>query len=141
MKPELIEAEEALGRLGITREQLVDIAILVGTDFNQGVRGIGLKKALKLIKKYGRIDEIPRSILPKILENYSEVRRVFIEPDVRKGYSVKYAGLDEVRLMEFLHFEKGFSKDRVAKLIERMRSFYRSVGKETTLREGFKIRI
>lgn len=135
LKPELIEAEEALGRLGITREQLVDIAILVGTDFNQGVRGVGPKKALQLIKKYGRIDEIPRNILPRIPENYSEVRRVFMEPDVRKEYSVKYAGLDEVRLMEFLHFEKGFSKDRVAKLIERMRSFYRSVGKDTTLRE------
>jgi len=135
LKPELIEAREALRRLGITREQLVDVAILVGTDFNKGVKGIGPKKALQLIKKYGRIDEIPRDILPKAPENYAEVRRVFMQPDVKKEYSVKYSGLDEAWLMEFLHSEKGFSRDRVAKLIERMRCFYRSVAENTTLRE------
>jgi flap endonuclease-1 len=135
LKPELIEAGEALSRLGITREQLVDVAILVGTDFNEGVKGIGPKKALQLIKKYGRIDEIPRSILPKAPENYAEVRKVFMQPDVKKEYSVKYSGLDEAWLMEFLHSEKGFSRDRVTKLIERMRRFYRSVAEDTTLRE------
>ncbi|MEM3425180.1 MAG: flap endonuclease-1 [Thermoproteota archaeon] len=135
LSPELIEAEKVLSKLGVTREQLVDIAILVGTDFNEGVRGVGPKRALQLVKKYGRIEEIPRNIIPSIPENYAEVRRVFMAPDVRKDYSVKYAGLDEERLVEFLHFEKGFSKDRVSKLVERMRSFYRSVGKDITLRE------
>ncbi|MGB9717349.1 MAG: flap endonuclease-1 [Thermoproteota archaeon] len=135
LSPELIEADDVLSRLGISREQLVDIAILVGTDFNEGVKGIGPKKALQLIKKHGRIDGIPKNVLPKAPENYAEVRRVFMQPDVKEEYSVKYAGLDEAGLMEFLHSEKGFSRDRVAKLIERMRRFYRSIAKDTTLRE------
>src|SRR5204862_7904149 len=46
--PELIELDRFLQTLGITREQLVDVAILIGTDFNPGVKGIGPKKALKL---------------------------------------------------------------------------------------------
>ena len=53
--PELIELEKVLSNLDITREQLVDMAIMVGTDFNQGIKGIGAKKGLKLIKKHGDI--------------------------------------------------------------------------------------
>jgi len=135
LKPELIEAEEALGKLGITREQLVDVAMLVGTDFNEGVRGVGPKKALQLVKRYGRIEEIPSSMLPEIPENYVEVRRVFLKPDVKEDYSIKHKGLNEERLVDFLHSEKGFSKDRVVKLTERMRRFYRSIGENSTLKK------
>ncbi|MCD6240643.1 flap endonuclease-1, partial [Candidatus Bathyarchaeota archaeon] len=51
--PELIELNEFLSKHGISHEQLVDLAILIGTDFNEGIKGIGPKKALKLIKTYG----------------------------------------------------------------------------------------
>jgi flap endonuclease-1 len=135
LKPEFIEAGEALGRLGITREQLVDVAILVGTDFNKGVRGVGPKKALQLVKSYGRIEEIPSSMLPEIPENYVEVRRVFLKPDVKEDYSIEHRGLNEERLVEFLHSEKGFSRERVVKLVERMRRFYRSIGESSTLKK------
>ena len=49
---EVITLEETLNNLNITREQLIDIALLVGTDFNEGVYGIGAKRGLKLIQKY-----------------------------------------------------------------------------------------
>jgi len=138
LNPELIEAEEVLGKLGITREQLVDVAIIVGTDFNEGVKGIGPKKALQLVKRYGRIEEIPGYILPKIPENYVEARRVFLEPDVKEDYSVEYAGMDEKSLMEFLYSEKSFSKEKVVRLIERMRRFYRSIGEDASLKKWVK---
>ncbi|MDD4307354.1 MAG: flap endonuclease-1, partial [Thermoplasmata archaeon] len=51
--PETLKLSEVLGALGITREQLVDIGVLMGTDFNDGVRGIGPKKGLKLIAEFG----------------------------------------------------------------------------------------
>src|SRR5207253_5737480 len=51
--PELVKLAENLQTLGISREQLVDLALLVGTDFNEGVMGIGPKKGLALIRKYG----------------------------------------------------------------------------------------
>jgi flap endonuclease-1 len=134
LKPELIEVEEALSRLGVTREQLIDIAILVGTDFNEGVKGIGPKKALQLIKKHGRIENIPRSIL-KPPDNYEEVRKVFLQPEVKERYDVKHTRLDEEKLLEFLYFEKEFSKKRVDKLIERLRRFYRSMGEDAGLKK------
>ncbi len=42
--------------LSITHAQLIDLGIFVGTDFNDGVKGIGPKKALKLVQQYGTID-------------------------------------------------------------------------------------
>lgn len=132
LKPELIETEETLSRLGITREQLVDIAILVGTDFNEGVKGIGPKKALQLIKKYGRIENISGGIKPP--DNYEEVRKVFMYPKVKEEYDVRHTELDEERLIKFLCVEKSFSKERVVKLTERLRRFYSSVGEDTALK-------
>lgn len=47
----MIELEETLEALGINRDQLIDIAICVGTDYNKGLEKVGPKTALKLIKK------------------------------------------------------------------------------------------
>ncbi len=59
LTPEIIELEPWLRNLGLSREQLVDAAILIGTDFDEGVRGIGPKKAVKLIRETGGLDAVP----------------------------------------------------------------------------------
>jgi len=46
----MIVLDDALKALGINREGLIDLAILVGTDFDPGIHGIGPKKALKAVK-------------------------------------------------------------------------------------------
>ena len=51
VQPEFIALEDALSTLGITRQQLIWMGILVGTDFDEGVKGIGPKKALKIVKE------------------------------------------------------------------------------------------
>lgn len=51
--PELMNFEATLADHGITWEQLVDIALLMGTDFNAGVDGIGPKTAVKLVSEHG----------------------------------------------------------------------------------------
>src|SRR3989449_993787 len=56
VQPEEISLEATLRNLGITREQLVDMGLLIGTDFNEGVKGIGPKKALALIKKHESLE-------------------------------------------------------------------------------------
>jgi len=50
LKPEVVELKELLNSLKITRQQLVDIAILVGTDYNEGIEKVGPKRALYLVK-------------------------------------------------------------------------------------------
>ena len=122
LKPELIILEDFLSRIKITREQLVDLAILIGTDFNEGVKGIGPKKALKLLRKYSKIENLPREIRDNVPSNYEEIRKIFLEPEVIDEYSLGYRDPMENELYEFLCIEKGFSQQRVKRAISRMKS-------------------
>ncbi|WXG41448.1 MAG: flap structure-specific endonuclease [Candidatus Freyarchaeum deiterrae] len=73
--------EEVLKLQNISYEQLVDLAILVGTDFNLGVKKVGAKKALKLIRKHGDIRGVfsGAGLEPFDVEG---VREIFLNPDV-----------------------------------------------------------
>jgi len=118
--PELIRLSENLALLGITREQLVDLAILVGTDFNQGVKGIGPKKALKIVRDYGSIEKMPEEIRSELTEDLNNVRQVFLKPKVLEKYLLKRSPPDRDGLIKFLSEERGFNKERVERLTERL---------------------
>lgn len=119
--PELIEAEDLLTNRGISREQLIDVAILVGTDFNEGVRGTGPKTALKLIREYISIEKLPEDIKSKVSGNYEEIRRIFLNPPVTTSFSTAIHPIRERELYDFLCRQRGFSGSRVARVIERMK--------------------
>ncbi len=120
VKPELIDLHAGLDRLEITREQLVDMAILMGTDFNKGIKGIGPKRALKLIKTHGSIEGV-LSELDTSIDLFLDVRAIFLHPDISLDYDVKWKSPDEVRIIEFLCEENGFSEDRIHKAVDRLK--------------------
>lgn len=122
--PELIELRKLLTSLGITREQLVDLAILVGTDFNQGIKGIGPKTALKLVKAHENLEGLPDRYRGRLPNNVEELRTIFLKPNVTDNYEIDFKGLNEPGLRDFLCGERGFSAGRVDLAIERMREFY-----------------
>lgn len=122
--PELIELDRLLRELQITREQLVDLAVLVGTDFNKGVEGVGPKTALKLIRSHGNLEALPERYQILLPSNYPQVREIFLRPAITTEYSVEFTGLKERELIEFLTAERDFSEDRVALAIDRMKQFY-----------------
>ncbi len=121
--PELIELTKILRILRITREQLVDIAILVGTDYNRGIKGIGPKKALHLIKLYGSLERLPLNIKEKLPEHYNKIREIFLYPLIRKDYRIEFEKPKVDELFKFLVEERDFSPRRVEKIIERLESF------------------
>ncbi|MEM3452953.1 MAG: flap endonuclease-1 [Candidatus Hadarchaeum sp.] len=119
--PEIIELEKVLAELGITREQLVDIGILVGTDYNEGIKGIGPKKALELVKKYGSMVEILKTELGKKFEvDPLEVREIFLRPDVTTNYSLVWGDPDPEAIKKFLCDEYDFSEERVRSGIDKL---------------------
>jgi len=122
LEPELIELEALLAELGITRTQLIDLSILVGTDFNEGVKGVGPKTALKLIRRHGSIEELPEKTLAKVPDTYHAIREIYLRPEVTETYSLETRGLDEEGLIGFLCGERGFSRGRVETLVNRMRA-------------------
>jgi len=90
--PFLISLENNLKRLNINQFQLVDLAILIGTDYNQGVKNIGPKTALGLIKKYNNLEKIIYNkssqyqfehLTPKVIH---EVRKIFLSPKVLEKF-------------------------------------------------------
>ncbi|WP_424015741.1 flap endonuclease-1 [Halorubrum xinjiangense] len=77
--PELMDLAATLDDLDLDRQGLVDVAMLCGTDFNEGVRGIGPKTAVTAVKEHGdlwgvldaRDAEIP---------NAEAIRELFMDP-------------------------------------------------------------
>lgn len=124
--PEIVYLEKFLSSLGLSREQLVDLAILIGTDYNQGVRGIGPKTALRLMREFGSLESLPSDIRGEIPKQYLEVRELFLNPAVNDVYRTNYGTMDEGKLLGFLVDERGFERKRMETVIQRMRSFYSS---------------
>lgn len=119
--PEMVSLGEVLSRLEITREQLVDVAVLVGTDFNDGVRGIGPKRALAAVKRAGSLEGLAAEGKVAVPEEYAEVRSIFLEPKTVSDYSLEWKPADDERVRKIMCDEHGFSVDRVDTVLSRLR--------------------
>jgi flap endonuclease-1 len=117
--PELIERNRMLAQYGLSREQLIDLALLVGTDFSPGVKGIGPKKALKLVQEYGAIENMPEDIRAG-LAGFESVRRIYTHPEVTSDYRLEWKAVDEPGLVEFLCHRREFDHERVRRAVDRM---------------------
>jgi len=116
--PEIIALNEVLGALKVTREQLIDMAILIGTDFNDGVRGIGPKKSLALLRRFGNLESMKGAVA--VPEEYAEVRKIFLEPEVTDAYSIKWARADPEHVRRIMCDRHSFSVDRVDAVLGRL---------------------
>jgi flap endonuclease-1 len=139
IEPELIELGGMLNELSITREQLIDIGVLTGTDFNpDGVRGIGPKKALSLIKRYGLLEEVlphlEDAVFPYPIES---IRKIFLKPPVTDNYRLEWRPPDEEGILEFLCTEHSFNRERVSKAIEKLKLGVKKQEETTTLDKWF----
>ena len=118
--PELVDLDMNLRLLDITREQLIDIAILVGTDYNDGVKGVGPKTALKLIKKHNNIEGIEKKQGVQYDFPYSEIRNIFLNPPKCELIEPKWSDPDISELTRILCAEHDFSANRIEKSLERL---------------------
>jgi len=116
--PELIELDKALAELGISREQLVWIGILVGTDFNKGVKGIGPKKALKLVRECRSLEEVVRKSGGEFEVEPSEVEALFLSPKTNPNYTLNFKVPEKDALVNFLVEEHDFSRERVESAVK-----------------------
>ena len=123
VEPELIEYEEVLKKNNLTHKQLIDLGILIGTDFNiNGFNGIGPKTALKLIQKYKRLEDIDK-IKDELSDTpYNEIREIFLNPNVTEiqNVDIQFRDLNKEKIINFLCNEKNFSYERVNNSIEKL---------------------
>jgi flap endonuclease-1 len=125
VNPERIILNDLLNGLHLSREQLIEIGILVGTDFNEGIMGIGAKTALKIVQKgefYQKIKEKTPEFDPE------PIRELFLHPSVTDSYDLTPGHLDAEGVIKFLCGGYDFSEERVRKALE---GFTTKIGQRT----------
>ena len=123
IKPELIELEELLASLGITREQLIIIGMLVGTDYNpDGIPGIGPKKALKLVKEEKNLKNVLRKIEWEFDIDPEELYKFFLCPPHTDNYKLEWKIPEEGKLIDFMVGEHDFSLERIKKGVGKLKT-------------------
>jgi flap endonuclease-1 len=121
--PERITLASVLASTGLTRDQLVDFAILLGTDFNpDGFEGVGPATAMKYLKKYGSLEGIKELSDELAAVNYKEIRNLYLNAPSIKGVKPEWKPLDREKVVSFLVGEHSFSRDRVEAAIARVQT-------------------
>jgi flap endonuclease-1 len=118
---ELLTLEKILNSLEISREQLVDLALLVGTDFNEGIKGIGAKKGLKLIKEHGNVYNILKKLDVSFEVDPEILRNLFLKHEVITDYKLKWKAPDRDGIVDFLCGEHDFNEDRVLSAVDKIK--------------------
>jgi flap endonuclease-1 len=137
--PEVVELNKVLSELGITQEQLVDVGILVGTDFNpEGVKGIGPKTALQIIKLNGSIEKaLPTLKDASFPVEPAKIREIFLHPEVTDNYHLTWKNPNVDGVIEFMCGERDFDQDRVTKALEKMNAGIKKQKGATSLEKWF----
>jgi len=137
--PEVVELQRALAECGITHEQLVDVGILIGTDFNpDGIEGLGPKTALKLIKERGTLENaLPYVKNAEFPTEPRRIREIFLKPAVSDNYRLEWLEPDVENVVNFICRERDFSEERVRKALEKMQKAIAKSRGKTTLEKWF----
>ena len=113
-KPELIEIANVLNGLGIDQEQFILLSILVGTDFNPGgVKGIGPKNALKLVKEHKTKEVLKEALKEKIEFDFELVYDTIKNIPVTDNYNLEWKSVNKDKIYEILVEKHNFSEERV----------------------------
>ena len=137
--PEVVELEQVLKECGITYEQLIDVGILIGTDFNpDGIKGLGPKTALKLVKEHGSLENtLPHLKNAEFPAEPQRIREIFLKPRTTDSYKIEWREPDVEGVVTFICKERDFSEDRVRKTLERMQKGTEKLKGKTTLEKWF----
>ena len=130
IKPEKIVLNELLKELEIDLDQLISLAILVGTDYNpKGIPRIGQKKALKIVREFDSPEKIFESVQEKIDELSEEDkfdwRVIFslLRAPKTKDFDIEFPTINFEKIKEILVERHGFSEERVDLQLEKMSKF------------------
>lgn len=118
ISPEVIELNQVLTNLDINQDQLIALAILVGTDYNEGVPRIGPKTALRLVKQYKDFNDLFKEA--KADFNWKQIYATFKNMPIIKNYKLKWEHPDVENILKLLVDKHEFNQDRVQKNIDRI---------------------
>jgi flap endonuclease-1 len=123
IEPELIVLKDVLTELHISREDLIALGLLIGTDFNiGGIKGLGPKKGLKMIKEHKDKEELftAASWHEYFDFPWKDAYELFLHMPVTTEYDLVWKGVDGDLVRELLVVKHQFSTARVDSVLERL---------------------
>ncbi len=138
--PEIINLDMNLKLLGITRSGLIDIGIMVGTDYNDNIPGIGAKTALKLIQKHGDFETAVEAEDLEVDFPYREIREIFLHPPEVSVEKLEWTDPDPEAVRGLLCNLHDFSRNRVNSTLSRLEKALQEMdesGQQSSLTEFF----
>ena len=130
--PLITNLQQSLKLLNISLFQLVDLSLLIGTDYFPGIKGIGPKKGLKYITQHKTIENVIShqknkydfsSLTEKII---NEVRRIFLLPEINEADNQFYWNSPHIpKIKNLLCEEHHLNEERVSKNVEKLANSYR----------------
>lgn len=120
-----INYSKVIEELELNKEQFIDLCILCGCDYIETIKGIGPKNALKLIRKYGSIEEVFSNVskyeVPDdYIERLDSVRKMFTEHETSGEVEFEFGVPNRESIVEYLVNNKGFNEERVNKVVDRI---------------------
>jgi flap endonuclease-1 len=138
IKPELIYLDQVLSTLGMTQEQLIVLGILVGTDYNPGgVKGVGPKTALKIIREHKTLDNILKNVEYKSDVDAHKIYDFFLNAPVLKKYKIEWKEPDKNKIMKLMVEDHDFFEERISNAIDKIIE-KRKEGTQLRLEDWFK---
>ncbi|MFH0737366.1 MAG: flap endonuclease-1 [Candidatus Micrarchaeota archaeon] len=122
VEPEMIDLKETLSSLGIDRAGLITIGILLGTDFNEGVKRVGPKTALKIVKEHRNLGEVVRYVKEKYQYDFEtdpeDVMRLFLDPPYTPPKEIKHRMPEPEKVKKLMVEGHDFSEERIGKMLD-----------------------
>jgi len=137
--PQGIELKNVLNELEINQEQLICLGILSGTDYNPGgVKGLGPKKSLKLVKEYKTKEKIFDALQTdeKLKQRYTldfdwqEIYHEITNPAIDKQPTITFPQLDKQKIKEILT-QKEFSEQRIDSQLDKLKEIEKQKNQKT----------
>ncbi|MCL5430478.1 MAG: flap endonuclease-1 [Candidatus Marsarchaeota archaeon] len=131
VEPEIMDFKETVNALGVNQRQLIWIGMMLGTDYNEGVKGVGPKTALKIAKQSKSLEDVVSYLKEKYDFEFEiapkDIEEMFLNPEVKEMDSgdadlmfKRYPNKE--KLVSFMCDEHDFGRERVERAAERLLS-------------------
>ncbi len=114
--PYVLHTQKVIDHLKITHKKLIWLSILIGTDFNKKIVGVGPKTALKLVRQYDDFEDIVSYLESKKKEisfDYKEIENIFLKPNIDLSLECKQPAIDKEKIIKILVEKSDFDEERV----------------------------
>jgi len=140
----LYTLNDVADQLGLNRFQLIDLSLLIGNDYFPGIKSVGIKTGIALLKKYGSLEgilsnkhtdegnyaQLIKESLP--IEKINHIRKLFLMPEViQKFPPISLSYPKRGGILNLMCVDHNLNRERVEKGIGKLLKSYSKLSART----------